>query len=1240
MGVLQSLHRWIWPQRGERLKAAVVYGLVGVLVTAALLLTGIRVLLAAAPAMTGVVERVVGEQLGVELRIGGLDARLQGLRPGLVLRDVEVLGTADGPKDPLALDELTLVIAPWDALRDRALRLHGLEAAGLDMTLRREAAAQWQVSGLLPLPVAAPVDRLLDQLQALPVDRLLIRDSRLVLRDVARESELELEPVALRWHQMDEGDWRFALDARAGDQRLRGRLELAVGEAPSARAVIDFSDIEAAQWLTFAGLEVAALRPAPDARLAGRIWLALDNEGPTQAVAQVNGRRLGLLDGGLETLEATGHWARTPAGWEAALRPQRLLDQQGQAQDVGVVGVGRADAAGAPLRLTARNVSLAPLMSGWAARSGVPAMASGSIPRLDLVWHNRAQWQAQATLAEAGVRVTDARLRNPVAIESLTGMLNAWQDGPAGWRLHADDWRGEWAGAPLQISGTAQQDSDDGTVVDIEGHVGSLPTSTVMNHLPVGLMHEKLTAWLDQAVQGGELTGASLRLAGPLTAFPFDDDEGLFDLQAQLADVDFAFNPDWPAFSGLEGTLRFRNRGLSIEADRGELNGISLVQAEARLPDLWKPRLRIEGALNGPVARMADVVVASPLLGDGALPGEPAWSGDADLNLTFFFPFEKRPPEMDGELSFDEVAVTVDTPALRVTDLAGDIAFDDDGVRWDGLRGRYQGQDVISQARTDGEGEAARIRVDARTELALADWPGLSGVAERVKGDARWRLRWEQPGFPALRAEREPETRLLVRSDLVGIETALPFGLGKSLDEAVAGRFEWRRSGDAEHRFAVSYGERLRARGAHDPNGEQRWGLAVGPSEPVLPEASGTAITGALPVITLADLRALATDSAGSGDSLTLGLPPVRQLALEVEGLEISRWRVEPFTVTGAPRGAGWSLGLEGGGQGVVEWRTDAEKGLDVDLETLTLALRASDPGAQQPMVTPVPREPADRDRQPMPFDVDVDALSAGGESLGALAFSRGVTDAGGDRAELTLEGAVVDLDAVVARNDANVGEARLEFSVLADDAGRFFTGLGLPAVMRNGQGDIRGELTWLGPLLSPVLPTLAGDLAVDLHNGSLPAVEPGAGRALGLFSLSVLPRRLGLDFSDVVGEGLRFDRLQGSWQARAGRLQTDDLSVAGPSLNLSLAGTTDVVKQRYDQTVTVRPQVTSALSFLGGLAGGPAAAVALFLTRGMIEPEVDQLTEIQYRIAGPWDDPQLELLSPRGLSNRGQDND
>ena len=98
--------------------------------------------------------------------------------------------------------------------------------------------------------------------------------------------------------------------------------------------------------------------------------------------------------------------------------------------------------------------------------------------------------------------------------------------------------------------------------------------------------------------------------------------------------------------------------------------------------------------------------------------------------------------------------------------------------------------------------------------------------------------------------------------------------------------------------------------------------------------------------------------------------------------------------------------------------------------------------------------------------------------------------------------------------------------------------------------------------------------------------------------------------------------------------MQTDDLTLTGPSLNLDVVGETDLVRRRYDQAVTVTPRLSSALTFLGGLAGGPVAAVVLFFSRDVIEPGVERLTELEYRIVGPWADPRFELLTPTTAAN------
>lgn len=170
-------------------------------------------------------------------------------------------------------------------------------------------------------------------------------------------------------------------------------------------------------------------------------------------------------------------------------------------------------------------------------------------------------------------------------------------------------------------------------------------------------------------------------------------------------------------------------------------------------------------------------------------------------------------------------------------------------------------------------------------------------------------------------------------------------------------------------------------------------------------------------------------------------------------------------------------------------------------------------------------------------------------------------------------------------------------------------------------------------------LASLGGEVSVDLRNGSLPAVEPGAGRAIGLFSVSILPRRLGLDFSDVVGSGLRFDTLVGDWSIDNGIMQTQQFQIGGPALDLTLQGTNDLVRRVYDQQVVIIPRFSSTFALIGGLAGGPAAAALLFLTQGLIEPGVARLTRIEYTIQGPWAAPEFELLdTEEGLETNDPD--
>jgi uncharacterized protein YhdP len=75
----------------------------------------------------------------------------------------------------------------------------------------------------------------------------------------------------------------------------------------------------------------------------------------------------------------------------------------------------------------------------------------------------------------------------------------------------------------------------------------------------------------------------------------------------------------------------------------------------------------------------------------------------------------------------------------------------------------------------------------------------------------------------------------------------------------------------------------------------------------------------------------------------------------------------------------------------------------------------------------------------------------------------------------------------------------------------------------------------------------------------------------------------------------------------------------------ISLTGSTDLVDQRYDQLLTIRPGLGNTLPIIGAIAAGPGGAVAGLALQGLLQKQLGEATQVQYTISGSWDDPLIE---------------
>jgi uncharacterized protein YhdP len=157
------------------------------------------------------------------------------------------------------------------------------------------------------------------------------------------------------------------------------------------------------------------------------------------------------------------------------------------------------------------------------------------------------------------------------------------------------------------------------------------------------------------------------------------------------------------------------------------------------------------------------------------------------------------------------------------------------------------------------------------------------------------------------------------------------------------------------------------------------------------------------------------------------------------------------------------------------------------------------------------------------------------------------------------------------------------------------------------------------------------GKVRLSIKDGQLVDVEPGAtGRVLGLLSVSSLPRRLTLDFSDLFADGFSFDTINGSFLVDSGNAYTNDLVVDGPAARIGISGRVGLADKDYDQLVSVTPYIKSGLSLAGALAGGPAVGAVMIVAETLLKDKLEPLNKLarkQYTVTGPWTDPVVTKL-------------
>jgi uncharacterized protein YhdP len=208
-------------------------------------------------------------------------------------------------------------------------------------------------------------------------------------------------------------------------------------------------------------------------------------------------------------------------------------------------------------------------------------------------------------------------------------------------------------------------------------------------------------------------------------------------------------------------------------------------------------------------------------------------------------------------------------------------------------------------------------------------------------------------------------------------------------------------------------------------------------------------------------------------------------------------------------------------------------------------------------------------------------------------------------------------------------GRERSNFHIgfSAGDLGGMLKALGFSGLIEGGQTQAELQATWPGAPSAFELQRVDGRLSATVGKGRVLEVNPGAGRLFGLLSLTEIPRRLALDFSDFFKSGLAFNEITGSFTLDGGNAFTEDLRIDSPAAEILVRGRTGLKLKDYDQTMEVLPRAGSMLPAIGAIAAGPAGAALGAVAQAVLQQPIKQMARTLYRVQGSWAEPDIDVI-------------
>lgn len=769
--------------------------------------------------------------------------------------------------------------------------------------------------------------------------------------------------------------------------------------------------------------------------------------------------------------------------------------------------------------------------------------------------------------------------------------------------------------------------------VDLKANFTVAKVENITSYLPLRIFDIDLTHWIKQAFHGGQIVSGVAELKGNLDNFPFDHNNGKFLITTTAKNVKFSFAPNWPITHDVNGELSFVGGTMIADADSGFIEKIPFSKVHAELTNIGRidPSIvSVKGIFSSDLANGLSFLNHSPLqkvIGRNLV--GVTLTGPMELKLGLNIPAAHPiDTKVSGDLSISKAKLSIDVWSLALEKIQGLLHFTEKSITADKLQGKLLGENVNLAIITQTvSGKPSLIKANLKSKIkisALQDWLKMP-LSKVVQGETPYSMELD---FAS--QEKTGATTLTIQSNLKGIAVNAPSPYGKAANVTRDFKVELFVQPPQPLQGKVHYGELLSA-AISSERADQKLQLFsgeihLGSGEANWQSARGFIMTGEMDEFDWDTwkkyLDSLVVNKLGqtTGDQSIADSNWLPTINVFIERLHILNQTFNQIRIQVSKTNNAWQIGLDN--PTMLGKITLPFSGLSSGIEAKFQRLYFSaDNSSNQQKLDP---------RIIPPIYFEGDDVRYGDKHFGHVTLNIIPTSQGVAIKELSLE--LPSLKASVAGSWKLVGgqqQTHLYGDMHTNQLNDFLTAWGFgSSTLVGSDGDLELDLSWHDAPYRPTVAGLSGDLAINLGKGRVTdlsessSAKLGIGRMLSILNLQTIPRRLSLDFSDLVEKGYSFDYMKGDLSLKNGNAYTKNLHLDGPVARIDISGRIGLQAKDYDLTMVVKPYLTSSIPVVATIAGGPVAGVAAWLVDKVVSKEVSKVTAYHYKVEGPWDKP------------------